>query len=488
MVKKLYRYPLFFLLLPVFFVFHGFVENFYFIRFADCWSLIGIYIASALFFYGAGWLLLKDKVKAALFASYIMGFYLFFAPLHDFLRMHSIFLHKYSILLPAFIIFGILLIIYLKKHGPYRRAALFLNTLFLLFCLADGVTLSWKVIHKMDRAAGRTMMTDPVISCDNCPKPDIYLILFDGYTGSSTLKDEFRYDNGSFDRFLQTEGFHIQEHSRSNYSITPFSMASMLNIGYPKNMDSTHQIVADDYLDMTEAIRNSRVVNFLYQQGYTIVNYSHFDLPGQPASRDQTFFPLRTRLITHRTLLGYIERDLSGWITDRLSNHLTIVGDLIAASERTDQRSLSETKGESSRAFSHPRFIYTHVFMPHYPFLYDSLMHRRSLSEIIKRQNETDPSSYFQYLPYTNLCAKDLISTIKKNTGGKAIILFMSDHGFRYDKINPKYYFYNQNAVYYPDGDYSMMYDSISNVNQFRVLFNKLFGQHFPLLKDSSFF
>jgi hypothetical protein len=30
------------------------------------------------------------------------------------------------------------------------------------------------------------------------------------------------------------------------------------------------------------------------------------------------------------------------------------------------------------------------------------------------------------------------------------------------------------------------LYDSISGVNQFRVVFNKLFHQHLPLLKDSS--
>ena len=66
----------------------------------------------------------------------------------------------------------------------------------------------------------------------------------------------------------------------------------------------------------------------------------------------------------------------------------------------------------------------------------------------------------------------------------------MSDHGYRYIKDGGAYswFFNNQNAVYFPDGDYSLMYDSISNVNQFRVVFNKLFRLNLPLLKDSVIF
>ncbi len=55
-----------------------------------------------------------------------------------------------------------------------------------------------------------------------------------------------------------------------------------------------------------------------------------------------------------------------------------------------------------------------------------------------------------------------------KNTRGKAMILFLSDHGFRYS----------------PSG----FYDSITNVNGFRVVFDKMFHLNLPLLKDSVIF
>ncbi len=66
----------------------------------------------------------------------------------------------------------------------------------------------------------------------------------------------------------------------------------------------------------------------------------------------------------------------------------------------------------------------------------------------------------------------------------------MGDHGFR-KAANDKdktHYFENQNAVYFPVNDYHLVYDSVSTVNQFRIIFNTLFRQNFPILKDSTIF
>jgi hypothetical protein len=52
----------------------------------------------------------------------------------------------------------------------------------------------------------------------------------------------------------------------------------------------------------------------------------------------------------------------------------------------------------------------------------------------------------------------------------------------------PPHFFQNLNAVYFPDQNYSGLYDSITNVNMFRVILNKTFNQHFSLVKDSSIF
>lgn len=98
-------------------------------------------------------------------------------------------------------------------------------------------------------------------------------------------------------------------------------------------------------------------------------------------------------------------------------------------------------------------------------------------------------NAYLEYLQYSNSQIKGLIDTIKQNTAGKAVIIAMGDHGFRVDMDrNMVRNYQSLNAVYLPDKNYGMLYDSISGVNQFRVIFNTLFRQSLPLLKDSTVF
>jgi hypothetical protein len=486
-MKKLQR-PLFLLLLPVFFVFHGFVENYTFIRVGDCLLLLGIYTAATLVIYFLVLLSLRSPMKAALFAGFIMAFFFFFGALHDFLRRSNFFLHKYSILLPVFAATAALLMIYLKKKAVPSRLPLFLNLLLLLYIVIDGSSLAWKALQKGPApVADYSFTSAPIVRCDSCPRPDIYFILFDDYSGNKTLKEIYHYDNSGLDSFLVREGFSVQKNSQSNYPYTMASMASILNFSYLSNLKD---MISPDYKGMLDAISHSRVINFLYSQGYAVINYSPFDLTGQPSVRDIPLLPAKIRLITNRTLMNYMARDLHTWVDLHLKDSSLLADQRISAFDRENTEVLEQTRSESAKHADHPRFVYAHLLLPHFPFFYDSLLRRRSRDDVAAHFNEDQPRYYLDYIPYTNACARDLISTIKKNTGGKAVIIFMSDHGFRY---SPKgefmpYTFNNQNAIYFPDREYSGLYDSISGVNQFRVVFNKLFRQNLPLLKDSTLF
>jgi phosphoglycerol transferase MdoB-like AlkP superfamily enzyme len=132
-----------------------------------------------------------------------------------------------------------------------------------------------------------------------------------------------------------------------------------------------------------------------------------------------------------------------------------------------------------------PRFIYAHLEMPHSPFFYDRDQRLRAPKELGAGDMIR---GYLDYIPYTNARLKDLVTTIQRNTDDKAVIILMGDHGLRCEIPDPRriHYFQNQNAVYFPDRDYRLLYDSISGVNQFRVIFNTLFREKIPLLEDST--
>src|SRR5581483_5839111 len=147
-------------------------------------------------------------------------------------------------------------------------------------------------------------------------------------------------------------------------------------------------------------------------------------------------------------------------------------------------RGLVEEK--TTAPYTNPRFVYAHFYMPHAPFYYNN-KHIRSIVDLTHENDLKPLSSYLNYLPHVNACIMEMILSIQQNDS-RAVIVLMGDHGFRQStkEVFPARFFKNLNAVYFPDKDYHLLYDSISAVNQFRVVFNKLFHQGWPLLKDSS--
>ncbi len=43
------------------------------------------------------------------------------------------------------------------------------------------------------------------------------------------------------------------------------------------------------------------------------------------------------------------------------------------------------------------------------------------------------------------------------------------------------------NAIYFPDRGYNDLYEDLTPINTFRIIFNRYFGQNFPLLPDTSY-
>jgi hypothetical protein len=98
---------------------------------------------------------------------------------------------------------------------------------------------------------------------------------------------------------------------------------------------------------------------------------------------------------------------------------------------------------------------------------------------------------FLSYLKYTNKIIVAIINAIQSASGNKSIIIIQSDHGFRDFagwRNHPECFFMNYSAIYFPDKDYSALYDTMSNVNTFPIIFNKYFKTMIPLKKDSSIF
>lgn len=492
MINSLRKQIWYLFLLPLFFVMHGFTENFGFINFWDTLILAFTYVAAVIILYCLFLIIFKNRIKASLVASFIMAFYLFFGAIQDFCKVHLAILNRYSVLLPFFVIIVIALIFYLKKvNSSFSKLNLFLNSLFFIYIIVDLGLLVYKNFNpSVNKFSAYSFVKDNNYQlCANCPKPDIYFLLFDEYASSISLEKYFNYDNSSLDTFLIEQGFHIQRKSISNYNFTPMSMASMLNMSYMTGINPGG-ISIEDYASCNELVKKNAVINFLSTQGYEIVNYSIFDLVGNPSLISQDILPLKTKLITDGTLFNRMQKDL-GWILLTGKYEIKWLSDRIFYNNlHNNETFINHFEKSSLKRKARPRFFYGHLFMPHPPYYFDKNGNRKKSEIIYKESKEINTNAYLEYVTYTNTKIKELISTIKQNTKGEAVIIFMGDHGFRKDTndSDKTHYFENQNAVYFPAKDYHLFYDNVSAVNQFRIIFNALFRQNFPLLKDSTIF
>jgi len=112
--------PAYLYLLSLFFVLHGFTENYDYIPLKDASLLLLIYLTASLLISSALWLFYKDFSKSNLIAFLFMNFYFFFGYIYDNLQRFAPnhFISRYSTIIIgslSFILFIFILLFFLKK-------------------------------------------------------------------------------------------------------------------------------------------------------------------------------------------------------------------------------------------------------------------------------------------------------------------------------------------------------------------------------------
>jgi hypothetical protein len=488
-IQKFLKTPFYFQWLIIFFVLHAYTEFIGFIGFFSLiWFIIKISVAAWILFvafrkwYG-------NAHKSALLITIIFSCLLFFGAIQDYFwgKPYIVYLSYYWILVPLEILIclGVLVILFFYKR-PITRLARFLNLLLLIYILYDIVLICWKTIEIKKHPAIQPV-TSILPVADTIPRPDVYFILLDEYMGNAGLKQYFNYDNSNFELSLKQKGFHVCSKPVSNYYNTIFSIASLLNMRY-LNATDNGKTIAEKYIGSLRLLNDNKTCNMFKQLHYTIRNLSPFVVAGINRFYVDVSLPRDIELITDRTAYRRVEKRLlqgdppgNRQVVALLSKWLYMDGE--ASMKKIVQQVLS-TAGKDS-----PAFTYIHLLMPHKPYIFDSTGRKVGSFDIghYKNKDARNDALYLQYLVYTNQRIGRFIDQLYKATQGKAVIMVMSDHGYR-DTHGPGSYalrYKTLNAVYLPNRDYRLWYDSVSNVNQFSLLFNTLFKQQIPLLKDS---
>ncbi len=479
--------PVFLFLLPLFFVLHGYTENYDFVPVKDALLLVAFYMGCGLVLAGIFFLIYRNISRACLAAFITLAFHFFFGSFHDTIKKiapGSIFT-KYVFIIPfCFVILFILLFLIKRRKPPLIRSTYYLNALLLLFCLLDLGWLATRIYSQPDK--NNHEIPEGLAACDTCAKPDIFLIIADEYAGNHELKDMLNFDNQAFLDSLSNMGFHTMPDSYSNYQFTPLSISSILNMDYIDGRKRERGTSEMSYY--YRRVRDNPVLRFFEHYNYKFYNYSYIDFKGKNALKKETLMPSKTRLITSQTFLNRIDRDLRYYLVTFLHSKKELKR-LTYKTKFVNQELYDRSMEAAGEKTDKPKFVFTHLMMPHFKYFYDKDGKEYPYEQLVEGTQHLK-KNYIEYLQYTNKKLLQLVTHIKETATQPPIILLMGDHGFRHftEKIDTNYYFRNLMSVYLPSGKYEAFKPNLTAVNFFRALLNTEFGQKLPYLKNHKIF
>ena len=335
----------------------------------------------------------------------------------------------------------------------------------------------------------------------NIIKRDIYYLIFDQYAREDILKEEFNYDNHNFITYLRDKGFYIADNSYANYPHTMHSLASSLNMNYlnnlfnyeTKNSNNSAYVVIKSLLEDFEVMRilkseGYRYLHFGAGEGHTIENkFADYNYNIFSTISNQRII---LEIIYSKSLLSPVLKffDLDIGVKQRLLNDFrSLIGERIL---------YQFNELEQIPEITEPTFVFAHILIPHQPFVFDSSGNALSISEEISRSHRTN---YIGQINFINGKIMNLIEAIFEKSEVKPIIIIQSDEGPYPEGYKKDIKLHNLlsmdlykkfgiiNAYYLPDAGNDYLYQDISPVNSFRIIFNKYFGKDYKMLKDKHY-
>ena len=314
--------------------------------------------------------------------------------------------------------------------------------------------------------------------------PDIYYIILDAYGRADKLKESYSYDNSDFIEWLTSRGFYVASKSRSNYQSTPYSLSSSLNMKYLNFLTEQLGKNNKDTRVFYQMIENNEVVNFLKARGYQFVHFSSGSVVtshNKNADIEFVYSPIN---------LNEFDRVLieTTWLRAIVSH--------LVGKERGKQILYNFEKIGEVPNIEGPIFLFAHILSPHAPYIFDQQgnfipQNKYEVEGGVGEQKQ----AYIDQLIFINKKIKELVDKILSQSEKPPIIILQSDHGppLSGDMNHPteallKDRMANLNAYYLPNNGDKLLYDSITPVNTFRLIFDFYFKTDYKLLEDKSYF
>jgi Sulfatase len=422
--------------------------------------------------------------KALIFLMWLMVNYLFFKYVKDRLILFTgaKFLYSYKIYLPLLGIISLFIgyILLRLKSSRAVRLSIYLNTLFIVLVVIEVGESVYHLFYTKSTPFKTEMIE--LTKLDKKPHPSIYLFVLDEYAGSKTMSSDYNFTNSAFTEQLKKKSFFVPAKPNSNYNGTPFSVLSMLNMAYIDELKGSDIKSVVSYSKCADAIKDNKLMSFFLSNGYRLINNSFFSI-NYTTREKYLFLPVEDRLMLDKTFGSVLLNDLL--CTVNSNKFHKIINDLPSRIDKYNQTIIQKSFNTIEKKRG-PVFMYSHLMIPHAPFLRNQFGELRNMGEAYRESNgKMNIAAYINYMQYCNTVMLKMVDAVLRKDSS-AIIVITSDHGLRNvqkgDVINSE--FNNFMAIRAPANQYAGFTDSTCMVNLFRLVLNNHFEQNLRLLPN----
>jgi hypothetical protein len=386
----------------------------------------------------------------------------------------------------------------LKLSGPLNAALIILTVL----PLVNATMASRKENAPRPSDFFQSEITLPAVAKQSV-QPDIYYLLVDGLGQATYLEENYPLTKARYSDVLAKRGFKVLRYSFANYPQTALSTAATMNMGTMDQLLSIPDPQSKDRRVLMEVVGNSRVARAFKKLGYKIVGFpSGYPLTHQ-ALADKRHAPfLNPSFVEYYLLedsalplvlplLGHGPADVSFALRrDRLN---FIFDQLPAARDGVDDQD--------------PVFVYAHILAPHPPFVFgpegEALPSRGTFGFadgdhwllIHGPQDTSYRQRYSDQATYVMQRLGETIDGIIASSERPKIIIVQGDHGpgSGLDWERPQNTDHTErlgifNAWYVSGSQQMPVYEGMTAINTFPLLFNTVFGTELEAHPDKLWF
>jgi hypothetical protein len=462
-------------------------------------------------------LILRDWAKASLVSTGGLILFFSYGHIYDLVRQYNLadaYLGKHKILLPLFLIlFGVWFWWVAARLKKKRDVVRFLNVLGVVLVLLPVFTIVSHEVRDARYQVSSNSGPNVVQAANAGERPDIYYIVLDGHARSDILQELYDYDNSELIRYLTGKGFYVATQSTSNYIQTALSLASSLNMEYLDEVAAAQGIDNNDRSPLAEMIFNSKLREYLAGQGYKLVAFQTGYGRSSIRSADY-FWSVDREVVPQVTSLWRVNSFESLFLE---TTALRAAFETRLFSQKNLRKITNAPEFQAHREMvlyelqrlddpaSMPAdyFVFAHIIIPHPPFVFGpngeqrtpNTSHLLGDGDEYTGRREEYVQGYRDQARFIDNQIQAVIDNILSKSKTPPVIIIQADHGpgaylvwESPEKTNLNERFGILNAYYLPDGGEADLYPTITPVNSFRVVLNRLFDAGLELLPDKNYF